>query len=272
MLPKLESAPYLMGATIGAAILSTGIVGVPLQALAAIVLVAILPGIVVLRLLDPESLADARGLAFVPALSFAVVIGCGIVLHSLGAMHYWGWAISLSAFTLGALAWGGAVVTLDDDRQVAPIDGTSLAAFDRSSMVKFAAALGLVVATLGVTTYRAATHREFYVTEFWMAPDLNARSDFILGVRNLTSGPQTYVVELAVSGQPHSKWADVHVLPGQTWTTSFQAAESLGNDRARADLFLKNEPNRLLRSVWLAPRQAQDAGTIISGPAARPKP
>jgi hypothetical protein len=277
MLPKLASTPVLASATVGAALLSLGIAGVPLQALAAILLVAILPGIAVLRRIDPESITDARALAFVPALSFAVVIACGIVLHSLGAMHYWGWAIGLSMFTLAALAWDAVAGLAGDDTaggSAAPqlTARAGPAGVDRRTITMFAAALGLLIAALAFTTYRAATHREFQVTEFWMTPDLRARSVYVLGLRNLTAVPQTYAIELTVGGRAHSKWGDMRVLPGQTWTTTFQAPEIPGTDRARADLFLQNEPNRVLRSVWLAPRQVQDSSTNILGPAAQPKP
>jgi hypothetical protein len=274
MFPNQISRPVLSCVMVAVAALATGLLGFPLKLLAGFLLVVVLPGVVLLQLIDAKGLATARAIALVPALSFAVVIGCGIILHVFNAMHQLGWIISLSAMILCGNAWDAMQRPHQvNDPNAAPLQSAerlSVVAIDRTSALMFAAALGVVALTLTLTTYRAANHREFEVSEFWMSPSRSTPSEYVLGVQNLTGTPLTYSVELNVGGQPHSRWTDVALRPGQSWSATFQAPPIGGNDRARADLFIQSEPARVHRSVWLAPRQPMDRST--GGAIVQPQP
>ncbi len=223
--------------------------GVALGALLALPLVLYLPGHLILRQLRGCTSVDLDHVVFAFGLSVAVVIAGGFLLHLIGFMKPIAWAILLVSIPAVAWAIGGSWLPRGDAKNQ---NWSILATAPRRDVLMFALAAACAFSAYAIDRGVAVGHSEFKFTEFWMvSQDARNPNALTIGVKNNEGGQASYEVEVMMQGQIAGSWRTISLLPGETWTSEFNAGLRAGHiQRVEAWLFKDHDHRTVYRRVW----------------------
>jgi hypothetical protein len=191
---------------------------------AAAPLVFYLPGWGVLRALgvEPEGWPEANALRV--ALSLAIVVIVGLLLHLADSITRPGWLIGLGAVTLT----GCRLALARQRRSVAAAPTSAGRGGARRTLLRpgdiatMAGAIGVAAAAVAVSVAQTSRHHEFRYTQLWIVPKEGAPDEVVVGLRNKEAGEERYEIELFVDRRLVRTWGSVPLRPGETWTTTFR--------------------------------------------------
>ena len=258
--PDWQSRSTLMILTLALGAATLGLPDGGVRVTAGIVLMLALPGVALMRVVDPNGVARPRAIALVPGFSLALAIVVALPLALAGVFNPLFWSVTLTTVILGLLAWRDLVSYLRPTSVTLQLSGPSRssARSNQAVLIKFAAAAALWGGVLIAAGHLAGTHREFRVTEFWMVPDGLSSEKHTLGIRNLESEVRTYVVDIYVNEKLVAHWPDIKLDADATWVRDISVPSTIaGAGKARAELFVNQPAARhpiLYRTVWSTPR------------------
>lgn len=187
-------------------------------------LVLFLPGWAALRALDAEPEDWLASAVLRTALSLAIVVIVGLLLHLASSIIRPAWLQTLGAITLTACAIS---LVTRGRTSVAGISQVGRARAARASYRSANAAMttiaiGLAAAAVALSVGLTLRLHEFYTTQLWVVPKQDAPDEVVIGLRNAEAGDEKYSIELLVDRRLIQSWNDVSLKPGETWTTTFR--------------------------------------------------
>jgi uncharacterized membrane protein len=208
-----------------AALLCMGILSwgksTPLNVVAGAPLVLYLPGWAVLRALAAEPDDRFERAMLRVALSLAIVVVIGLLLHPVNSITRAGWLT-----TLGVTILAACVVSLIGEKRQAvarpAADGPRLASCRPTHVAAAASAIGLAAAAVALSVVVTSSRHEFNYTQAWIVPKRDAPDQVVLGLRNEEAHGVSYAIELLVDRHLVQSWSEISLKPGETWTTTFR--------------------------------------------------
>lgn len=246
-----------------------------LRSLAALLLVAVLPGWTLVNVLSlPTQLEGFWKLGLILGLSLLVVILAGLILNlTTWGLHADSWAVLLGGIVLGGAA-----------RLLATRKSTTGVLYRRVGFTNFRRlgpviaslpAVALAVAAFGLSSWGAANaqRHEVRYTQFWLSPTaLNSNHmAAALGIYNVRAQTTHYEVRISESGSDRliQEWSDIILKPGETWQTRF-AASLEGSGRLTADLYLMDSPQQMISGTVACGSSACSSSPPADVPAGSP--
>ncbi|HZU59327.1 MAG TPA: hypothetical protein VE983_00075 [Solirubrobacteraceae bacterium] len=192
--------------------------GSPERAIAAFLLLLLLPGLAVTRLL-PQAQDEPGGarLLLTLAISLAVVIIDSAVLYVAGIrLDVHSWTLSVGGITFVALV-AGLLARAPASRGLAPRPQLSqVAAISAGVLVAGALIVGAVLTTQAGVRAQAQADR---FTALWALPMGQGPPGVRIGVFNHQGAAESYVLSVSVNGSPYAS-LNPTVQPGGRWETS----------------------------------------------------
>jgi uncharacterized membrane protein len=189
-------------------------------------LVLYLPGWAALLALDSEPDGWLESAVLNVALSLAIVVISGLLLHLAGAIARPGWLAALGVVTLS-----GCLISVAHGKRALAARPFEVgqprarrASYWTIDLSMMAMAIGLAGAAVATSFLLTVRHHEFYYTQLWIVPKQDAPDKVVVGLRNEEGGDESYVIELLVDYHLVQAWSEVSLKQGEAWTTTFRWA------------------------------------------------
>jgi uncharacterized membrane protein len=227
-----------------------------LRGLAAILLVAVLPGLVLTAgLFRGVRLRLADRLAIALGLGVAVAILVGVALAAAAMpLDATSWLVALGIAALagfGLWFWPGRAEGSPRATAVAASTASEDLArrWTRSSSLRLAGfALAIALAGSGLVIAGEAAADQPYppYTAFWVVPD---GGRLAVGIRSAETGPQTYRIVIRAGDTTLAEWPSVPLAPGEQWTGD-AAVPTTSTGGLEADLYRAGDTTPYRHLAW----------------------
>ncbi|CAM5212239.1 hypothetical protein BTHI11S_02795 [Bosea thiooxidans] len=212
------------------------------------------PGDLLLRVLRVR-VGGADMIPFAIALSWAILIASGFVLHAFQALSEEGW-FAATGTTMVVLAVAAAAMP-----GPAPQPPTPLPRIDGLAIAGLAVAAGLAVGAVALAVWQAGNDRPFEILEFWMVEGSQPR-ELLIGMRNGDLDERHVRLEVRGVGRLiHSEPAMV-LEPGQTVQRIVRVPFRDTGLAERISAVLLGEGDRILRHTHMTIGEAREPGRI----------
>ena len=226
----------------------------PLDAIAAIPLVLLLPGAALVAAIDPWSARLRRGerLYWAFASSIATTILGGLFLNEVSTLDRFTWCLFLAFVitTASIISWdrNGPLgrhrvrrTVRRKGRQVSP-----------RSLLLLGCAAGLLAGSLVLSQVSSARASREKFTQLWILPvpvnDADYASHFEVGIANYEGSRATFLVWVMVRGQTRRFWR-LQLDQAQAWQDTLSRR---GFEPVYVTVSLASDPRNVLSSVHLA--------------------
>jgi len=215
----------------------------------ALVLVFVFPGYaLVSAMFSKTPFRLETYLVFAIALSIAVTVLSGLILH----FTPWGlqpitWLLLLSVITLFASAI--AIIR----RSFAPtFEGVEIPlSFNWSQVGLLGLAVVVTFAAFTVARNGVFTQVRDGFTQFWILPPTSGTPEIVeIGIRNEEKGNISYRLIVNDSDGVLGEWDSIELLPGEQW--DYKLTIQPTDDQIDAQLYRNDSPDSVYRSVSLA--------------------
>jgi uncharacterized membrane protein len=237
------------------AVTATGVSSGWLQTVLGLPLVLVIPGYALTAVFwPPRSLGLAERAAVAVGVSLALAATSGLLLNWLPG----GVSGRRSAVLLGLVALGAITALLVRERgRAAGLDNGVVAsgwshprAFLRPHQaVLLAAALGLVVAGVGVAVHSAQGDAGPGFTQAWMLPNQVGSGSLTVGLQNDEHRAHTYHLQLRAGPRVVREWDGVRLDPGQRFSTTLTVPAASVGSVADLSVYRDDAPSRVYRQV-----------------------
>jgi uncharacterized membrane protein len=250
-----------------------------------------LPGWAVLRALAAEPEDRVGRAALRTALSLAIVVIVGLILHLADSITRAGWLLALGIVTFTACIVSLAGDSRTPAARLPEVSKARLPSCRPRHLAMGTTAICLAAAAIGLSVAMTSVRHEFSYTQAWIVPKQGAPDQVVFGLRNEEAGNESYAVELLVDRHLVQSWSDIPLKPGEAWTTTFRWAgfgeyphaiqslkESASGEaaasatvweraalgavpRVEAVVYRSNNRSVIYRHVWIAPQCVTDDDT-----------
>ncbi len=219
----------------------------PLRAVAASLLVLVLPGYAFTRAAfparawgGPERLMFSLG----GSLSLAVVSGL--------ALNWTRWGLQITSWTifLGVMALLATVVATIR-QPVDPIVRPQLTLPPIQNIVLLILSVVLIVGGYGVAAYGARERPAAAFTQLWLLPDDDERQTVQLGILNHEGDDMTYRLVLRAGVEVVQEWPAITLADNEQWEMEIGLAAETTDQDLVASLYRNDQPNAVYRYVTL---------------------